>query len=433
MPKLIVNPTSASRREIKLSRTLLSIGRDPSNDLVLPDAMVSRRHAVIECRGNQYYLRDCNSSNGSVVNGDRISERSLRDGDLVAIGTARLLFREEVELEDAGGKVVQHPSAPRFLCPSCKHEYRKGDLFCRECGAGLQAPAGPPKAVCAACGTAVVLPARFCNACGAKLPVIENAEASTPELPQPAPVVTQAPEAPGAESAPEQAPAPPPAGVGTAPGADPRDLLAAPSPPAVSRFEGKPSPEPDRPGPRPGPRLAAALPEPRRVAPAERPWRARPAASRPEAVSGPSAPAPAGFGPRLLAGLADGLLVGLIQLVIVGPLAYLWALRGGADRSVVLPVLVPAVLGVAGFLIGLAYHVGFWATRGATPGKGWLGLRVVSTDGQPLGLGMAIARGLGYALSSATFGIGFLLIAKDGVGLHDRIAGTRVVARPTGE
>jgi len=39
--KLIVNPTSSNRREILLSRTtILTIGRDPSNDLVLPDATV---------------------------------------------------------------------------------------------------------------------------------------------------------------------------------------------------------------------------------------------------------------------------------------------------------------------------------------------------------------------------------------------------------
>ena len=90
MAKIIVNPTSSARREIPLARALVSIGRDPSNDVVLPDAMVSRRHAVIEYRGTQYFIRDCSSSNGSLVNGDRVSERSLRDGDLVAIGTAQL-------------------------------------------------------------------------------------------------------------------------------------------------------------------------------------------------------------------------------------------------------------------------------------------------------------------------------------------------------
>src|SRR5260221_2309076 len=166
MAKLILNPTSSTRREITLNRNLVSIGRDPSNDLVLPDAMVSRRHAVIEYRGSQYYVRDCNSSNGSVVNGDRVSERNLRDGDLVAIGTARLLFRDDVP--DAGAKVVPHPSSPRLECSSCQSEYRKGDLFCRECGAAI-APSGPPRIVCASCGSAVLLPARFCTACGAAL------------------------------------------------------------------------------------------------------------------------------------------------------------------------------------------------------------------------------------------------------------------------
>jgi hypothetical protein len=167
MAKIIVNPTSSSRREFALPRTLVSIGRDPSNDVVLPDAMVSRRHAVIEYRGSQYYIRDCNSSNGSLVNGDRVSERSLRDGDLVAIGTARLLFRDDLNLEDPAAKVVHHPSAPRQQCPSCEAEYRKGDLFCRQCGAAVAQ--APPKLVCTSCGTAVLLPARFCNACGSSL------------------------------------------------------------------------------------------------------------------------------------------------------------------------------------------------------------------------------------------------------------------------
>ena len=145
LAKLIVNPTSSSRREIALARQLVSIGRDPSNDVVLPDAMVSRRHAVIEFRGSQYFIRDCNSSNGSLVNGDRVSERNLRDGDLVAIGTARMLFKEELEAEDSAAKVVQHPSAPRLHCPTCQADYRKGDQFCRQCGASAGAAPAPAR------------------------------------------------------------------------------------------------------------------------------------------------------------------------------------------------------------------------------------------------------------------------------------------------
>ena len=165
MAKLIVNPTSSSRREVALPRSLLSIGRDPSNDLVLPDAMVSRRHAVIEFRSSQYFLRDCNSSNGSLVNGDRVSERGLRDGDLVAIGTARLLFREEAEALDAEAKVVQHPSAPRLECSFCHADYRKGDQFCRSA-----ASPGHCRRAVSRRADRVPLPAKFCKACGAGCP-----------------------------------------------------------------------------------------------------------------------------------------------------------------------------------------------------------------------------------------------------------------------
>ena len=182
MAKLIINPNAANRRELVLSSdVILTIGRDPSNDLVLPDAMVSRRHAVVEQRGSQFFLRDCNSANGSVVNGDRVSERGLRDGDLVALGSMRLLFRAAAS--EPSAKVVPHPSAAPMQCPACGADYRRGDLFCRECGGQVAQPSGPPKAVCSSCGTAVPLPARFCNACGDLLPGTPavDAKASDPE------------------------------------------------------------------------------------------------------------------------------------------------------------------------------------------------------------------------------------------------------------
>ena len=169
MPKLVVNPSSPNRREISLSPgAALTIGRDPTNDIVLPDAMVSRRHAVVEPRAGLFYLRDCHSANGSVVNGERVSERGLRDGDVVAIGTARLVYRADLP-DSASGKVVLHPSAVPLRCQACGADYRRGDVFCRECGAQVAQPSGPPKAVCAACGAAVALPARFCSGCGEQL------------------------------------------------------------------------------------------------------------------------------------------------------------------------------------------------------------------------------------------------------------------------
>jgi pSer/pThr/pTyr-binding forkhead associated (FHA) protein/uncharacterized RDD family membrane protein YckC len=435
MPKLIVNPTSSARREIKLARTLLSIGRDPSNDLVLPDAMVSRRHAVIECRGNQYYLRDCNSSNGSVVNGDKISERSLRDGDLVAIGTARLLYREELELEDAGAKVVQHPSSPRFHCPSCRADYRKGDLFCRECGTPVQPPAGPKKAVCASCGTAVVLPAKFCNACGARLPLEEVSTPSMAAAPPPAqgadaPPSTESAEPAGAVEL--SSPDPAASAAADAP-AEPRNAERGARHPFRSEPQRAAFPVDDLPD-----AAVAASPLPaaksRKGLTVSRPWRPS-VVARPESGAQASK-APASAGPRILAAAVDALLVTVLQAVVVGPLAYLATTRASVDVGTgyaALPVVISIGLVAAALLLGLAYHVVFWAMRGATPGKRWAGLVVTSEDGSRLGWGRSLARGVGYALSMASLGIGFFMIFWGGLGLHDRIAGTRVVRHRAGE
>ena len=86
-----------------------------------------------------------------------------------------------------------------------------------------------------------------------------------------------------------------------------------------------------------------------------------------------------------------------------------------------------AIVTVAAAL-GIGYYVYFWGVRGATPGKRVVGLRVEGMDGTvPIGVGRALLRLLGYALSSAVLGIGFLMILWSGYGLHDRLAGTRVV------
>ena len=58
-----------------------------------------------------------------------------------------------------------------------------------------------------------------------------------------------------------------------------------------------------------------------------------------------------------------------------------------------------------------------------------MGLRVVGDDGSAVGWSRALARGVGYALSGAVLGIGFLMVAFGGVGLHDRIASTLVIRR----
>lgn len=72
---------------------LTFIGRTADNQIRLNVAAVSRRHAQITFSPVGYLLRDLDSENGTWVNGERVTERLLVDGDQVQFGTARLIFR----------------------------------------------------------------------------------------------------------------------------------------------------------------------------------------------------------------------------------------------------------------------------------------------------------------------------------------------------
>ncbi len=78
------------------SRTLgpepFVIGRDPRSDLVLDDPRVSRHHAEIRPRLGRHTIIDLGSLNGTRVNGRRVSEAALAEGDRIEIGPDAVLF-----------------------------------------------------------------------------------------------------------------------------------------------------------------------------------------------------------------------------------------------------------------------------------------------------------------------------------------------------
>lgn len=85
----LVLPTG---QRISLSEQVLTIGRLPECNIVLQDANASRHHAEIRPQGDGFVVVDLGSTNGTRVNGVRISQQLLEDGDVVAIGNARLVF-----------------------------------------------------------------------------------------------------------------------------------------------------------------------------------------------------------------------------------------------------------------------------------------------------------------------------------------------------
>jgi len=75
-----------------VDRERMSIGRRPDAEVFLDDVTVSRDHALLIRRGEQWYLDDCGSLNGTYVNRSRIESQRLQEGDEVQIGKYKLTF-----------------------------------------------------------------------------------------------------------------------------------------------------------------------------------------------------------------------------------------------------------------------------------------------------------------------------------------------------
>jgi pSer/pThr/pTyr-binding forkhead associated (FHA) protein len=73
---------------------LMHIGRSPAADIVFDDASVSRRHALVTKRGARTVILDDRSLNGVTVNGARVSEKELSDGDTITVGHVTLRYVE---------------------------------------------------------------------------------------------------------------------------------------------------------------------------------------------------------------------------------------------------------------------------------------------------------------------------------------------------
>lgn len=94
--ELVVASGPDEGRRAKIAGRRLSIGSDPANDLVLSDRAVSRFHCRIEA-GDEFVLRDLGSSNGTLVQGVRIRECVIDDGQRIAVGECSIVFKHETD------------------------------------------------------------------------------------------------------------------------------------------------------------------------------------------------------------------------------------------------------------------------------------------------------------------------------------------------
>ncbi|MFM7554134.1 MAG: RDD family protein [Verrucomicrobiota bacterium] len=150
----------------------------------------------------------------------------------------------------------------------------------------------------------------------------------------------------------------------------------------------------------------------------------------------------AGFVPRLLACVADWMIIlFLVDLVLLPWQEEIRSLlqqvqvqldsRGDSLPDLALLVRLQALFAVLCTGVSLTYMVGFMGRWGATPGKRMVGLSVVTLEGGRPGYPAAFRRYLAGLLTVLSLGLGYLLIlGPSRRALHDLISGTRVVFAP---
>lgn len=120
-------------KDIILSKAVSLLGRDERCDVPLyGDASIGAQHAAIRADGRRHVLIDGGSPVGTVVNGQKLgagAELLLRDGDMIQIGSQRVLFREKETQNRVGAAPVDTPRGkangslsapiPSHLCPFC--------------------------------------------------------------------------------------------------------------------------------------------------------------------------------------------------------------------------------------------------------------------------------------------------------------------------
>ncbi len=147
----------------------------------------------------------------------------------------------------------------------------------------------------------------------------------------------------------------------------------------------------------------------------------------------------AGFWIRFLAVFIDAVILNIVAFIIRIPLAMIGlggaALTPRIDNPDDVAARFGALVGLFFISIAIqlvltvAYEVYFLSSRGATPGKMALGLKVIRADGGPISAGLALGRFFGKILSGLTLYIGFIIAGFDSEkrSLHDRICDTRVI------
>ena len=100
MAKLVLSFNGETVREYELDQEIMTIGRKTDNDIHIDNLAVSGNHAKILTILNDSFIEDLDSTNGTLINGEKITKHALQNGEVIVIGKHELAYVNEAA--DAG-------------------------------------------------------------------------------------------------------------------------------------------------------------------------------------------------------------------------------------------------------------------------------------------------------------------------------------------
>jgi transcriptional regulator with GAF, ATPase, and Fis domain len=91
-----LNAPEEPQTEIK---TYLYIGKDPSCGMFIENNMIEKKHCLIEVKNNAVFIKDLRSTLGTYINGTRIIEAELQDGDIITVGSTELMLHNKLKVK----------------------------------------------------------------------------------------------------------------------------------------------------------------------------------------------------------------------------------------------------------------------------------------------------------------------------------------------
>jgi pSer/pThr/pTyr-binding forkhead associated (FHA) protein len=92
MAKLVVSLDGVVIKEVQLTKDKTTLGRRPYNDIVIDNLAVSGEHAVLQMVGQDVFIEDLNSTNGTYINGRAVKKQLLQHNDTVEIGKYKIKY-----------------------------------------------------------------------------------------------------------------------------------------------------------------------------------------------------------------------------------------------------------------------------------------------------------------------------------------------------